>query len=508
MRCFYQLITIQLLIISFEIYAASSTLIAITDRVPFHIHPEGEFFTVKINATTEDPGLPIYYQWRDFSGKPITEPKPLTMNHEISVQSPSTLPGYYGLVIKPFNDEVSLNDRFPGEELEFGFGIVTSDQDFSRDEGELSQFGTVHTNLNDHYMPAWIKTLTWKTASSQEWKKEIDYLNKAHFHELPIIVDDEWESDDVYPVTSDQLKKLESKVSRYFVADKRVGYWELGIEENLQSRYRQKYYWQNLTAKSAVVRQAADQINPQLKLVYQIAELDLKSVRLFLNSKAAENFDVLSLHPYKWPDFPDAESWLPEYLGNVRKEMTIAGKHLPVWFTEVGAPHHGNHPDHFFGYPQGDTKVQGLTRARSGSFMTKLHVVAFQQGVEKVFWYNYIDRESDREYAENHFGMVDYRGYPKPVYLAYLHLYSLLKTKRSVGMKILEEDVLIYTFENQHEQTLVIWNRSIRKNKVSVDELGIDAEQVTITNAVGKPESVLDGFINISEVPLFINSQK
>ena len=508
MRCFYQLITILLLIVSFEISASSSILIAITDRVPLHIHPEGELFTIKINATTEYPDLPVYYQWRDFSGKSMTEPKPLTMNQEISVQPPSTLPGYYGLVIKPFNDEVSLNDRFPGEELEFGFGIMTSDQDFSRDEGEQGQFGTVHTNLNDRYMPAWVKTLTWKTANSQEWKKEIDDLNKAHFYELPIIVDDEWKSDDAYPVTSDQLKKLESKVSRYFAADKRVRYWELGIEENLQSRYWQKYYWQNLAAKSAAVRQAADKINPQLKLIYQIAEVDLKPVRLFLNSEAAKNFDILSLHPYKWPDFLSAESWLPEYLGNVRKEMTIVGKHLPIWFTEVGAPHHGNHPDHFFGYPQGGTKVQGLTRVRSASFMTKLHVVAFQQGVEKVFWYNYIDRESDREYAENHFGLVDYRGYPKPTYLAYLHLYSLLKTKRSVGMKILEEDVRVYTFENQFEQTLVIWNRSVGKNKVSVDELGIDAEQVTITNVVGKPAVISDGYINTSEVPLFINSRK
>ncbi len=496
-------ITVVILLMASQARAAERAEIGVTDSEPFHIHSDQNNITITL---TRSKTLPVYYQWRDYLGMPVTERKLLTAMIN-TTKIPSTEPGYYGLVIMA-GDDVVLNDRWPGEELEFGFGVIDPDKKFLRDGDDTEYFGTVHTDVNDPYMPIWIKTMTWNTASPETWKNENRDRNNSGFKELPIIVDDEWEIDDDLPVTERQLLKLKLRSSQYFEADKKVKFWELGIEENLQGGFEKKYYWQNLAAKSEVVRQAADQINPQVKLIYQIAELDLKPVRLFLNSKVVNNFDILSLHPYKWPDFSSAEKWLPKYLNEVGNEMKKADREFPIWFTEVGAPHHGNHPDHFFGYPDFNEKVQGLSRSRSAAYMTKLHVVALQQGVEKIFWYNYMDRESDREYAENHFGLVDVLGYPKPAYLAYVHLYSQLRSKIVAGVRTVDKDVLVYTFENETEKTMVVWRRAPEILKVAASDLSVVLKQSVITNVVGTSIQFEGETISISDSPIFITNQK
>ncbi len=502
MKVIGHFIIVIFLSMAFQIQASERAQIEVIDLTPFHIHSDQNNITITL---TRSKILPVYYQWRDYLGKPLTERKFLTAMINI-IKIPSAEAAYYGLVFIA-DDDVILNDRWPGEELEFGFGVIDSDKEFLRDGDDIEYLGTVHTDVNDPYMPTWIKTMTWNTASPEAWKNENRDRNNLGLKELPIIVDDEWETDDDIPVSEIQLSELKLRASKYFKADKKVAFWELGIEENLQGNFEKKYYWQNLAAKSGVIRQAADQINPDLKLIYQIAELDLKPVRLFLNSKAANSFDILSLHPYKWPDFSSAEKWLPQYLNDIRNEMKEADRKLPIWFTEVGAPHHGNHPDHFFGYPDFNEKVQGLSRSRSAAYMIKLHVVAFQQGVEKIFWYNYMDRESDREYAENHFGLVDFIGYPKPVYLAYVHLYSQLRGKTAAGVRTIDEDVLVYTFENQTEKTMVVWSRSPEVLKVAASDLSVVLKSV-VTNAVGTPIQFEGDTISVSDFPIFIISQK
>jgi hypothetical protein len=152
-----------------------------------------------------------------------------------------------------------------------------------------------------------------------------------------------------------------------------------------------------------------------------------------------------SLHPYAWPDFPTPEEWLEEFLRATQRMMLANGFAMPIWFTEVGAPHHGTYPGGLFGYPDRRTKVTGQTRYGAAIYMIKLHVMALHQGVQKIFWYNYIDRRPEREYAENHFGMRDYWDYPKPVYPAYFNLHSCLNGKVPARAVRLHNNVRIVT---------------------------------------------------------------
>lgn len=54
--------------------------------------------------------------------------------------------------------------------------------------------------------------------------------------------------------------------------------------------------------------------------------------------------------------------------------------------------------------------------------MVKFHAIALSLGVEKVFWYNYQDRNFDRQDSEANFGMRTFDGYPVPTYPTLIQL--------------------------------------------------------------------------------------
>jgi hypothetical protein len=423
---------------------AGQVEISIEDPSPYHVYPPGRPFTVGVRIEYQGP-VAVSYYWTDFRGQRLTEPISLRPGGFQRIQSPGSTIGFYGLVFSTSDVRLTLPDRQPGEDREYGFAILAPRSTSERSADPASRFGVVHADIQDPYLPVWVKTMTWNTTSPRRWGFEINKRRSVGLLELPIVVGAEWRSDDSRPISPAQLKKLRTRIERYFESSSATHYWEAGIEENLGKRYHQLYYWPNLKAKIMAIRQAVDAINPNIKLIYQVAERDLSAIQVFLQSDAAKVFDILSLHPYAWPDFPTPEEWLEEFLRATQRMMLANGFAMPIWFTEVGAPHHGTYPGGLFGYPDRRTKVTGQTRYGAAIYMIKLHVMALHQGVQKIFWYNYIDRRPEREYAENHFGMRDYWDYPKPVYPAYFNLHSCLNGKVPARAVRLHNNVRIVT---------------------------------------------------------------
>ncbi len=315
----------------------------------------------------------------------------------------------------------------------------------------------VHADLEDPWLLGWVKTVTWKTTSAKWWYSKMEKRRSAGSVELPIITGSEWKSDDYKAIADDQLKRLAKKVRDYLAADRATLYWETGIEENLGGRFERPFYLKNLAAKSDVIRAAANEVNPDIKLIFQIANMHYEDVGSFMRSDASKNYDVLALHPYKWPNFPPPEEWLKNFLSKARAQMKDSGRELPIWVTEIGAPHRGNCPSCFFGYPKDNNSVPGLSNQEMISYIIKFHVMAVQYGVEKVFWYNYKDRGSEREFAEDHFGLIDYWGYPKPAYLAYINLNQSLVDKVFTNA-VRKNDIWAYEFDGDIEKVTVAWS--------------------------------------------------
>ena len=504
--------------------------ITIYDDAPYHVHQAGKPFTIDARVDYTGPAV-IHYQWQDFRGRPLSDPFIIKAGESSTIQSPSSKVGYYGLIFWANDDTVALPNRQPGEPREYGFAILASRTASARRIDTNSPFGMVHATIQDPYLPVWIKTVTWKTFSSKEWKTEMEKRRGLGMLELPIVLDEGWDSDDSKPISSQQLAELKAKMRQYFAADPDVLYWELGLEENLKARFNLPYYWANLEEKTRAVRQAADEINPNIKLIYQIAELNtsrihqylekhlylitgLKTspIQQFLESNAAKYYDILSLHPYAWPDFPSPEKWMPEYLQNTKdlmKQNNIKG--MPIWYTEVGAPHHGNHPDEFFGYPKSGDEVKGLSREEAVNYMIKMHVLALHMGVEKVFWYNYKDHGNTRDHAEDHFGIRDYWGFPKPVYPAYFNLHSRLHGKNPVQVRQISGNLWISEFEGANENVLISWTYPVGVQVASLESLksGLTPDEVLeIIDAVGMRLSLTGSTIRITGNPIYIITKK
>ena len=409
-----------------------STII-VQDGAAAQIRTDPGPFNITIQLTGDPDASPDYF-WRDYRGADLSSTRPLAGAGRYAIHSPEKTPPYVELVFVPGDANDQIVGREPGEEYAVGFALLPS---LGKSRGQLpdptGRFGLVHADFAAPYLASWSKTLTWLTTGAQWWGREMAQRRAAGVVELPIIVDDAWLSDDTKRISERQLEQLAARAETYFAADPETVFWETGIEENLSQRFRQPCYWTNLALKARALESAAVRSQTTLKLIYQVAELRVRDVETFLASDAAAHYDVLSLHPYAWPDFPSPEQWLPDFLARVRNAMAKNSRTLPIWFTEVGAPVRGNAPDRFFGYPKKNVAIPGLTRQAAVSNLIKMHVVALQNGVEKIFWYNYRDRGESRARAEDHFGLVDYRGFPKPSYVAYVHLVDTLADLPALG---------------------------------------------------------------------------
>ncbi|MBB6635049.1 hypothetical protein [Cohnella thailandensis] len=459
------------------------------------------------------PGnITLTAQWKDYQGQPLGAPISLSFEETTTIDSPTELPtGYYGLVFQSTSDFV-IGDRVPGEAKEYGFAVLPTPA--TRVDRPDSAFGMVHADLEDPNIGGWSKTQSWtpSTLAPAAWGSLMAGRRADGWEELPLVHAELWHTADFEPMPQADIENLADTLADYVQADPDGKYWELGLEENL-SHWSKPYYWENLQAKTAAIREAVDDLELDTKLIYQIAEPTNRKASLstFLASDVAPMFDILSLHPYAWPDFPSPETWLPDILDFTRSEMAKNGLDMPIWFTEVGAPHAGNAPGEYFGYgdPATDTDhlVEGLSRMEEASYLNKVYTLGLEGGVEKIFWYNYKDRDQRRYYPEDHFGLLDYWGYPKPAYLAYVAARDQLDTKAAKGVAKFG-DVWLAKFDGEDEDTYILWtDPSATPQAHDLSSLLLSDEITGVFNTLGTPLAIADtASYMVPYEPVFVNT--
>jgi hypothetical protein len=481
---------------------AQQTAITIEDPAPYHVHKAGQSFTIIVKAQVRDQKN-ISYHWQDFTGARLTPDARLAGDGAPrAIVSPSGAPGYYGLVFTAPPD-IALPDRVSGEPREYGFVIFAHP---AVGESEASPFGTVHADIEDPWLPRGSKTLTWMTVDAEHWHAAMQDRRAHGKTELPIITGPEWAEDDGAPVSSARLEQIGARAGLYFAADPQTRYWEAGLEENLSGTYNKPYYWLNLQRKLRRLHDAAAAAQVNVRLIYQVAGLGLDDVELFLQSPAARETDILSLHPYAWPDFKSPDLWMDTYLAAVRRLEAKYHALLPIWFTEVGAPEFGNYPGGFFGYPKSGKPTGGLSRDQVAAFLVKTHVLALTGSVERIFWYNYADHGPARDEVEQHFGLRDYWGYPKPAYAAYDNLRELLGgLKPAAGEHILQGGARVYKFRGEGRSVVIVWSPPGQKTALSFADLGLAGSSIeAVVDAVGSPLNLSGATLTVTDQPIFI----
>jgi len=491
---------------------AASTSVEIEEHGgnEYHVYPPGEGFEIEITASVVVGDTPenLAYQWVDFLGRELTPPVALTPGKRMTISSPSDdmQAGYYGLKFLPDDDGVMFNAG-SGLRRELGFAVLPADED--RAINADSRFGLVHFNYRDPYLnPGWMKTATefqigWNGSQVREgvWRDRLAPSREQGQMELPIIYGEVW--------TDGSLDEIRNMMREIFLADPKfdgtayVPVYELGIEENLD-RGSYSDLLDFTAQKFRVVKEERDKIDPTIKLAYQVANVRLRPYRTLMQSELAREIDVLSVHPYPWSDWPTPDSWHDEFVDDIRQIMADNGIDVPIWYTEVGSVQNdAGVPDVYSGSRAvGD----GQTRAEYAAYLIKLHAHAFDKGIEKVFWYNYMDRGVSTINAESHFGMRDYWGYPKPGYLAYAAMLRCMKGREASRVDA-DPRIRVYRFSGVENDCLVTWMTNDETATMTLDSLGAGLEHgpvVELFDTVGTPVSMNDDELAISTYPQFI----
>ncbi|TDE09856.1 glycosyl hydrolase [Jiangella asiatica] len=151
------------------------------------------------------------------------------------------------------------------------------------------------------------------------------------------------------------------------------------------------------------VRPDVNVVAPELLAKTQDFADGLPWLEEYLRAGGADALDVVSLHPYRACCTPET---LPDDIADVRRLMDENGAaDAPIWFSELG-------------WPTND-KSEHTTERAQAQYLPRSYVLAFSAGVERFYWYNFMDHNSGP------FGLLrrpgDPRGdyTPKPSYVAY-----------------------------------------------------------------------------------------
>lgn len=203
--------------------------------------------------------------------------------------------------------------------------------------------------------------------------------------------------------------------------------------------------------------------------------------------------DVVSVHPYRYPGAPegladalaDLQALIMEYNG---------GRPKPIWITEIGWP------------TQADAR--GVSESRQAEYIVRSHVVALASGVEKLFWYDFMNDGVNETYNEHNFGIVrnaeDPKGKyaPKPAYVSYATMTRQLTGKAFSHREPIGEGIHSYLFEGAVGAARVVWSTEPKQAKIETDA------PVKVTDLMGTEDTLypLNGYVylTLTESPVYI----
>jgi hypothetical protein len=507
----------------------------VTDGNQWHTYAPGATFQIQVSVQGTLPSLPVKCYWINESKARISAEFTVT-NTPQSLTSPSTMPGWYGIVFVCADPLVAFVPQDAGHPSSvFGFAVIPPPP-----TGAISSvakvecpFGMIQGNIGDanfrhgsgkKVTGIHLKTKTWAQSTSS-WSGDITAISNAGHTEMPLINNSPWDTSNSSLVSGTQLNSIASQFQAKLSADpNRVRYWQAGVEENGGSPYVSQHYFANLVAKVSRLKQVASgtpitgptQDSSPVKFVYNTRGFDLPEFRLLFASQAFSVIDILSQNPYRWNNFATPEGWLANHIKDLRSGLDARGhQNIALWFGELGLPARGNtNPSGFFGYPSSNTNLPGVSMDYYANYVVKTHMIALANGIKRIYWYNYRNRDNDIHYAEDWFGMRSYisgqPGFPFPGYVAYITMLKHLKTCTFIKERKPVANMFAYEFQTEDlKGRLVVWRNASGSTTIPLTSLkpGLVASGVlSVENIYGKTVAAISGqSLIVENKPLFID---
>ncbi len=395
-------------------FGATVTSVKTSDSAYHVFAPENPFsFTLTLGEGSS--GL-TGYQWVDWKGHNLGAAV-VVPDSSLSfvVNSPAGVtlsPGYYGLRLLPEGTVIGVPKG--GTRKELGFVLLqpfaTNDVDYQR--SATWPYGMTHADIAEPYLQyKWTKTTwppsfwNWDAKSSTGsfnaagWQSRFERVSKHGRTDLPVVTGDPWSTTPV------DVKGIGILAQAVFTATPNVPAWEWGIEEAHEGwdAAASKSFYDALALKMREVRaQANSNGAAKTLLVHQVegvwSTIPTRSdcAKAFFESEALQYVDVLSLHPYAWPDFISPDKWLDLHLKTLNAYKAASTKpNLPIWMTEVGCVIDDAGVTNKM--IDGGNPASGLSRSDAAVYMVKTHAIAFADGVSRIYWYSYPGLGRDRQ---------------------------------------------------------------------------------------------------------------
>ena len=193
--------------------------------------------------------------------------------------------------------------------------------------------------------------------------------------------------------------------------------------------------------------QAIKSLRPDITVVGgAVFSADLLWFQQIFQAGGLRYMDVVSDHPY-----PLISSLSPERAG-IPQEMNVLqslikrynnGAAKPLWITELGWP----------------TSLFNVDEQTQAQYLVRGAVLSLAAGVQKFFWYDYLNDGTTFYTSEQNFGLVRQpdaagRYTPKPSYAAYATLIKQLTNQSFINGRVIGNGIYDERFSNVH----VLWS--------------------------------------------------
>jgi hypothetical protein len=166
----------------------------------------------------------------------------------------------------------------------------------------------------------------------------VNKAEQAGIEILPILAYDVAWARPAYKHLDAWLDYVRKTVSRY---KDRLRYWEVWNEPDLEQFWHETPDPANYTLLLKATYEEIKRIDPELQVVLGgLSGIPYEYIEGIYKAQGAAYFDVMAVHPYRYPETPEARS-LTDDLATLRELMRKSGdQNKPVWITEIGWPTH------------------------------------------------------------------------------------------------------------------------------------------------------------------------
>ncbi|MGG3574874.1 glycosyl hydrolase [Bacillus gobiensis] len=184
--------------------------------------------------------------------------------------------------------------------------------------------------------------------------------------------------------------------------------------------------------------------------------------------------DVLSVHPYRLTQNPEGMSAELKALNELVKRYN-GGQTKPIWITEMG-------------YTTGGTKA--VDEKTQAAYLVRMYVLSLAEGVEKIYWYDFMDDGLDKAKIEDNFGIIrhgdDALGAytPKPAYVAYSAMTRQLTDAVFEKKEEIAAGVHSYKFKKGYSTVRALWSETPQDVTIRTDC------SLTVTDIMGQSKTV------------------